>query len=186
MNQQTLSPTYQPCAECGAALDDEQRYCVVCGTSRRHVTDPLARYLAANRRRTLAAAAAPPAAPRRADGRWVAVALALVPLAAGIGALVGRGGASEDSAVLAALRAQKAPVVQIGAASPAGSATTANTTGTGGHTSRSRAHPARASARPPTTQQKAAGAKLVREIQARKGKSYVQQQRNLPDTIVVP
>jgi hypothetical protein len=46
----------------------------------------------------------------------------------------------------------------------------------------------RAAATPshPTAKQKVQGAKIVQEIQARKGKSYVQQQRNLPDTIVVP
>jgi hypothetical protein len=38
----------------------------------------------------------------------------------------------------------------------------------------------------PTTKQKSDGAKVVQEIQRRKGKSYIDQQRNLPDTIVVP
>ncbi|MEA2295040.1 MAG: hypothetical protein QOE86_2679 [Solirubrobacteraceae bacterium] len=38
----------------------------------------------------------------------------------------------------------------------------------------------------PTAQQKADGAKIVQQIQAKKGKSYVQQQQQLPDTIVVP
>jgi hypothetical protein len=38
----------------------------------------------------------------------------------------------------------------------------------------------------PTASQKADGARIVQQIQATKGKSYVQQQRKLPDTIVVP
>jgi hypothetical protein len=188
------SAAHQPCAECGAPLDEQQRYCVVCGTSRRHPGDPLARYLAL-RRRPAAAAAAPAAAARRADGRWIALALALVPLAAGLGALVARGGGA-DQALLDALRSQKAPIVQVGAAAggaPAGAAASAAGSRPGrasGAHGRRRPHAASAAAatsvRPPTARQKAAGAKIVNEIQAKKGKSYVDQQRNLPDTIVVP
>jgi hypothetical protein len=40
--------------------------------------------------------------------------------------------------------------------------------------------------RHPTAKQKADGAKIVRQIQSTRGKSYVQQQQKLPDTIVVP
>ena len=38
----------------------------------------------------------------------------------------------------------------------------------------------------PTAQQKTEGAKIVQQIQSKRGKSYVQQQQKLPDTIVVP
>jgi hypothetical protein len=41
-------------------------------------------------------------------------------------------------------------------------------------------------AKHPTASQKAQGAKIVQEIQATKGQKYVEQQRKLPDTIVVP
>ena len=41
-------------------------------------------------------------------------------------------------------------------------------------------------AKHPTAAQKAEGAKIVDQIQATKGKKYVEQQRKLPDTIVVP
>ena len=41
-------------------------------------------------------------------------------------------------------------------------------------------------AKHPTAKQKADGAKIVQQIQATKGKKYVEQQRQLPDTIVVP
>jgi hypothetical protein len=41
-------------------------------------------------------------------------------------------------------------------------------------------------AKHPTAKQKADGAKIVQQIQATKGKKYVEQQRKLPDTIVVP
>jgi hypothetical protein len=247
----------------------------VCGANRRHPGDPVARYLAAARRPRGASAAPAPAAARRSDGRWTAAAFALLPIAAAVGVLVGRG----NSDVVAALRAQKAPVVQIGTAPASASATatapaaaiasdfrlakgfvvrlstlpaagtdaaavaaakraaTAKgakevglispsdfklTPGSGGayvlysgqFATRAAAAKAlarlrkpfpgaaivavgtvagargsaRAAATPshPTAKQKVQGAKIVQEIQARKGKSYVQQQRNLPDTIVVP
>jgi SPOR domain len=276
MTTQTLA--YQACDQCGSALDEHQRYCVVCGANRRHPGDPVARYLSAARR-PRAAAAAPAVAPRT-DGRWIAAAFALLPVAAAIGVLAGRG----NSDVVAALRAQKAPVVQIGSG-PAGTAGTAATapaatiasdftlargfvvklstlpaSGTdaaavaaakrsakakgatavglinpgdfsltpssggayllysGQFTTRAaaakaltklekafpaaavvavgkaagatRAAPAAArvstGSSPPTAKQKAQGAKVVQEIQRSKGSGYVQQQRNLPDTIVVP
>jgi hypothetical protein len=277
MTTQTL--TYHPCDRCGSALDDEQRYCVVCGANRRHPGDPVARYLSAARRPRAATAAPVTAAARRADGRWIAAVFALLPIAAAIGVLVGRG----NSDVVAALRAQKAPVVQIdsgatstGATAPAAAIasdftlakgfvvklSTLPAAGTdaatvaaakraakakgatdvglinpgdfsltpssrgayvlyaGQFTTRAaaakalrklgKAFPgaavvavgkaagaARAAAAAgaagaastgsrPTAKQKAQGAKVVQQIQRSKGKSYVQQQRNLPDTIVVP
>jgi hypothetical protein len=272
----TQTVTHQPCDQCGSALDEQQRYCVVCGANRRHPGDPVARYLAAARRpRAAAAAPAPAAAARRSDGRWTAAAFALLPIAAAIGVLAGRG----NSDVVAALRAQKAPVVQIGTAPASASATATApaaaiasdftlakgfvvrlstlpvagtdaaaagaakraakakgatdvglinpsdfklTPGSGGayvlYSGQFATRPAAAKAlarlrKPfpgaaivavgkvagaggsasaaatpshPSAKQKVQGAKIVQEIQARKGKSYVQQQRNLPDTIVVP
>jgi hypothetical protein len=272
----TETMTYEPCDQCEAPLDEQQRYCVVCGASRRHATDPLAHYLAADRRPPPAVVA--PAAPSRGDGRWTAAALALLPVAAAIGVLVGRGGAGGGSDVVAALRAQKAPIVQVGGSGTAGGAATAAPAtiasdfslakgfviklrtlpkaGTdaaavtaakraarakgasgvgiidpvdftlkpspgGGYLLYSGEFKTRAAAtralaklkkafpsaaviavtkraasptssaavalqQHPTTKQKAAGANIVKQIQSRKGKSYVDQQRNLPDTIVVP
>jgi hypothetical protein len=277
MTTQTL--TYQPCDRCGAALDDEQRYCVICGANRRHPGDPVARYLSAARRPHAATAAPATAAARRTDGRWIAAAFALLPIAAAIGVLVGRG----NSDVVAALRAQKAPVVQIdsgaastGATAPAAAIasdftlakgfvvrlSTLPAAGTGAATVTAAKRAAKAKGAPdvglinptdfsltpssrgayllysgqfttraaaakalrkldkafpgaavvavgkaagaaqaaraagaagtastgshPTAKQKAQGAKIVQDIQRSKGNSYVQQQRTLPDTIVVP
>jgi hypothetical protein len=273
-------PTYEPCGQCGAPLGDNQRYCVVCGTNRRHPEDPVARYLANAARRPAPAPARPPAS--RSDGKWVAVALALLPVAAGIGVMVGNsGGSSSDDKLLAALRDRPAAVgtgsastaaatsalssdfgldkgyvVELGTlpwdtttkdtAAKAKDAATAKgakavglinpddyalTPSTGGdyllyageYKTKADAEKAlkklratfpdakvvkvgasssnRASAAGngklsssdavaqqshPTAQQKQDGAQIVQEIQANKGKSYVEQQRQLPDTIVVP
>jgi hypothetical protein len=282
MTETLIDSTYEPCAQCDAPLDGAQRYCVFCGASRHHGGDPVARYLAAARRP--APAAPPPAvatgSPR--SERWLVVSLVLLPLAAAAGVLVGRDSAGND-ALVAALRAQKAPVVQVGGAGAATTASTASAGGSGaaastttttfplakGYTVQLRTLPSGADAtaigaakkaaegkgakdvgvldpagvdvrpdpgrklvvyagayrtraqaekalakvkhdfpgakvvsvrRPaaaadaadapvakhPTAKQKADGAKIVQQIQAAKGRKYVQQQRKLPDTIVVP
>jgi hypothetical protein len=288
MTETLIDSTYEPCAQCGAPLDDTQRYCVFCGASRHHAADPVARYLAVARQRPVAAAPPPAvvAAPPRSD-RWLVLALALLPVAAAAGVLVGRSG-GENGDLVAALRAQKAPVVQIGggaAAAGTGTTRTASAGGGGGGAGasvartfplksgftvelrtlssgasgtaiaaaasaaqgkgakavgvldptgftvkpdpgtklvlfsgayHSRAEATKALgrlkhgfpgaqvvsvrrqevstsdsltqpvAKHPTAKQKSDGAKIVQQIQAAKGKSYVDQQRKLPDTIVVP
>src|SRR3954452_8669885 len=103
--------TYEPCGTCGAALGDNQRYCVECGANRRHPEDPVARHLAAQAaavRHAERIAARP--VRRRGGDRVTAVALALIPVAAAVGVMVGqRGGSSTDDAkLLAALRARPA------------------------------------------------------------------------------
>jgi len=285
MTETLIDHTYEPCAQCGAPLDEAQRYCVFCGASRHHAADPVARYLAVARQRP--ASAAPPAtvvaASPRSD-RWLVLALVLLPLAAAAGVLVGRNGASNGDLV-AALRAQKAPVVQIGGAASGTTAAAGGGAGTAktvaaktsfplanGFTVELRTLPSGASgtaiaaatkaaqdkgakdvgvfdpanltvkpdpggklvlfagafhtraaaekalaklghgfpgakviavktpsassstldsidapvAKHPTAKQKADGAKIVQQIQSTKGKAYVDQQRKLPDTIVVP
>jgi hypothetical protein len=273
-----IDNTYETCAQCGAPLDDAQRYCVYCGASRHHAADPVARYLATARQRP--APAAPPAvavASARSD-RWLVLALALLPLAAVGGVLVGRNSSGNDT-LIAALRAQKAPVVKVGAlgagtTAAGGGGATATTASAAafplakGYTVQLRTLPADASvssataaarkkgaqrvgvldpagadispdpggkrvlyagvfktraqaektlaklrhsfpgaqvisvrrtaatdsaaaddapvAKHPTAKQKSDGAKIVKQIQATKGKKYVDQQRKLPDTIVVP
>jgi hypothetical protein len=279
----TTITTYEPCAECGAPLDDHQRYCVECGTGRRHPGDHVARYFAAaaTARRALPVAERP-VATRSPDHRWLAAALALLPVAAAIGVMVGHHDSTgSDARLLAALHAQGSVAggsAASAAAAPASAATIASdftlakgyvvrlTTLPGGsdraavakaeHNARAKGaggvgviNPADFTLRPasggrlvlyagqyrtrseaaralaklrhrfptaavvavkpaagaagkgaagaassatvaaqehPTAAQKVQGAKIVQQIQATKGKTYVQQQRKLPDTIVVP
>jgi hypothetical protein len=185
--------TYDPCDQCGSPLDQQQRYCVVCGAHRHHPADPVGRYLATAMRPRSAQDSPPPATARRTDGRWTAAAFALLPVVAAIGVLVGRGSANNSADLVAALKAQKAPVVQVGTAG--GGGTGAAATGTTAKASASAATKAKraaqsdtnaAAAKKPTAEQKQQGAKIVKQIQGSKGKSYVDQQRRLPDTIVVP
>lgn len=117
---------YEQCERCGAAVDRTQRYCVSCGTRRRHVRDPAARYLSAatSRSRAASATVARRSRDRRSPGLGLALALAMIPLAVGLGVLVGRASTSGDDKLIAALRAQKPEVITTGG----GVAATAGTT----------------------------------------------------------
>jgi hypothetical protein len=185
----TATLSYDPCDQCGSPLDEQQRFCVVCGANRHNPADPVGRYLATAMRPRSAQAAPAPTSVRRTEGRWTAAAFALLPVVAAIGVLVGRGSVTDNGDIAAALKAQKAPIVQVGTAAGAGAATAGAKAGSAAakHAKRAaKSDKGAAVTKPPTRKQKAQGAKLVKEIQATKGKSYVDQQRKLPDTIVVP
>jgi len=126
---------YETCERCGAPVDANQRYCVVCGTRRTHVYDPAARFLADATSRSRSAARVrrgPTSAKRRSPGLALALVLAAIPLAVAAGVLVGGRGDNSNSKLLAALRAEKPTVVNVtgGGASPG--AATASTAGSGG------------------------------------------------------
>ncbi len=128
--------TYETCEQCEAPVDANQRYCVVCGTHRRHVYDPAARFLADATSRSRSASragrgAGAGAPKRRSPGLGLALALALIPVAVAVGALVASNGNDSNTKLLAALRAEKPTVVNVGGAGTAsGAATAASTAGT--------------------------------------------------------
>jgi hypothetical protein len=126
-------PRYESCDGCGALVERDQRYCVTCGAHRRHVHDPAASYLAKTtaRSRSNARAAARPSTKRRArtPGLGTALVFAVIPLAVGLGVLVGRSSNNGDAKLLAALRAQK-PEVIGGGGGTGGTAVSAGTSNT--------------------------------------------------------
>lgn len=207
-------PPWESCDSCGSPVDDQQRFCVVCGAHQRRADDPAARWFASARRPKPAAA---PAGGTRAKGTvptLVAAGLiALLPVAAGVGILVGRGTTnSNDEALLAALKAQQASA----AAAPAAAATTAQAaTPTEADAAaavkdtaadakddptkiETATKPAKILATGPTgSARQLEGSKptkkdleeskaAVKQINSSKGDEYVDSQRNLPDQIVVP
>ncbi len=112
------SPAYEQCEQCGTPVESSQRYCVACGTKRRHVSDPAAQYLAkaksATRTRT-GAPARPRTTTRRANrslGLGTAFVLAVIPLAVGLGVVIGRSSNNGDDKLIAALKAQKPEIIQ--------------------------------------------------------------------------
>ena len=121
---------YEACEHCAAPVETTQRYCVFCGTRRKHVYDPSARYLSSAT--SLARAQRTPvrvASPRRdrSFGLGAAAILVAIPLAVAAGVLVGRVGTRNDSSLIAALKAQKPTVVSIGGGSVSGSTSGAST-----------------------------------------------------------
>jgi hypothetical protein len=119
MEAQTIEITppqapYEQCDQCGAALDTGQRYCVVCGTHRRHVRDPAARYLSAATSRARTTSRPRPSERKRGATLGTAVVVAVIPLAIGLGVLVGRASTGGDNKLIAALRAQHPQVVSGG------------------------------------------------------------------------
>jgi hypothetical protein len=194
-----------PCSECGALLDQGQRYCVHCGRRRQDVEDPAVSWLATSRARSAAAAApaAAVAAPSRNPLALPALALLVLPIAVAVGVLVGHSGRSvNQQQLLDALRSQKAPVVKIG--SVAGGTAAASTTSAKakkavakaklGHVDKSGARVVaktkygvahQISGFKPTAAKVQSDQKLVQRINKTIGKNYLQAQKNLPDTIVV-
>ena len=123
---------YETCEQCEAPVEANQRYCVVCGTHRRHVYDPAARFLAdaTSRSRSAARIARGPAATkRRSPGLALALVLAAIPLAVAAGVLIGDRGNDSNTKLLAALRAQKPTVVNVEGGGAATALATASTTG---------------------------------------------------------
>jgi hypothetical protein len=84
---------YKPCDNCGALLDEQQRYCVQCGRRRVDVEEPAVAWMASRRARAIAAPASVASAPPR--NPLALPALALLPVAVGIGVLAGRHGGTD-------------------------------------------------------------------------------------------
>jgi hypothetical protein len=126
-------PPYEGCDQCGAPVEAAQRYCVVCGTRRKHVADPAARFMSAATSRTRAQArtssaasgAGGPVRRRRPPGIGTALVIALIPVGIGLGVVVGHSNNNSDAALLAALRAQKPETINVGAGAATPGATPA-------------------------------------------------------------
>lgn len=193
--------TYEPCEECGAALDAQQRYCVSCGARRGNGANPSSRYFAAMSKKARRPLSRPPA---KAGGgsRAAAVAFfALLPVAVALGVVVGRNGSdgNDNEALLQALRQQEAAV-----ASTAAPAATTAASGTGGK-GKAAAKAGKAAAKDggkviattangpvhQVTGFKASEEKtqedtqIVAENPEQTGENYIKAQQNLPDVTVI-
>ena len=117
----TPAPASEQCNQCGAPAERNQRYCVFCGATRRHVEDPAARHLATgtSRSRTVVARRSGQPAGSRFSSLTLALVIAVIPLAVGLGVLVGRASVGGDGKLIAALRAQKPEIINTGGGSGA-------------------------------------------------------------------
>lgn len=191
--------TYEPCEECGAPLDPQQRYCVNCAARRGNGANPASRYLAAmskKARRPLTR----PAAKAGGGSRAAAVGFfALLPIAVALGVVVGRSdsGGGDNEALLQALRQQEAATATASAAgaTPAASAKAAKKTGKAGKTPAKGEGKVVAQTKNGTVHSvtgfKASEEKteedtqIVAENPEQTGDNYIKAQQNLPDVTVI-
>ncbi|MGN6663326.1 MAG: hypothetical protein ACTHK6_03815 [Solirubrobacterales bacterium] len=194
--------TYEPCEECGAPMDPQQRYCVECAARRGNGANPSSRYFAAMSKRARRPLTGP--APKQSPtSRAAAVAFfALLPAAVALGVMVARsnsGGGENSDALLQALREQRAAASTTAAASPTATASTASAKG------KKKAKASKASEKGegkvvahtkngtvhsvadfhPSKQKTEEDTQIVEESPEQTGENYIKAQQGLPDVIVV-
>jgi hypothetical protein len=197
----TAQKEYEPCQECGAPLDAQQRYCVNCAARRANGANPASRYFAAASRRARRPDSPPPPKSSGAARAAAVGFFALLPIAVALGIVVGRSGGGEDnSALIEALRKQAATPTTAslpsagaatGATGKAGKAAakgrTKGTDSTGGKVVANTAHGVvhEVTNYKPTQQKVEEDTKQVEEIATEGGADYIKTQKNLPDVITV-
>lgn len=188
---------FEPCEECGAPMDPQQRYCVNCAARRGNGANPASRYFAMISKRSRRPLSRP--APKQGvSSRAAAVGFfALLPLAVALGVMVGRGGSGEDNsdALLQALKEKQTTAAATVAAPAAANSAAKNKAKAKGAkeakkgegkvvaTSNGDVHE--------VTNFKASEDKveedtrIVEENPEQVGEDYITAQQNLPDVIVV-
>jgi hypothetical protein len=191
--------SYEPCEECGAPLDPQQRYCVECAARRSNGANPSSRYFAAMSKRARRPLSRPPAKAGPGSRAAAVGFFALLPIAVAIGVVVGRSGSDggENEALLEALRKQDAALATTAASGPATTAAKAKdgrskqtskaaTKGAGkvvAETSNGTVH--QVTGFKPSAQKTEEDTKLVEGNVKQTGSTYIEAQQNLPDVIVV-
>jgi len=198
LNGSASTGRYEPCEECSAPLDPQQRYCVNCGARRGNGANPSSRYFAAMSKR----AHRPPRRPavkKSSGSRAAAVGFfALLPIAVAIGVVVGRSGndGNDNEALLEALRNQPATAsagttARATNASAAGKAKKVKeakkSTKGGGRvvakTSNGEVH--QVLGYKPPQKKVEEDTRLVEENPEQVGSDYIKAQQNIPDVVVV-
>jgi hypothetical protein len=123
---------YEPCEECGAPLDPQQRYCVECAARRGNGSNPSSRYFAAMSKKSRRPLTKGQVKTRGGGSRAAAVGFfALLPIAVALGVVVGRSGSgdSNEEALLRALhQAEKQQVAAAPVEAETATAATPETT----------------------------------------------------------
>jgi hypothetical protein len=190
--------TYEPCEECGAALDPQQRYCVNCAARRGNGANPASRYFAAMSKKARRPIARPPAKAGPSSRAAAVGFFALLPIAVALGVVVGRSDSNggDNEALLQALRQQEAATAT---ASTAGAAPAV----TASVKKKDKAGKAPAKGEGKVVAQTKNGAvhsvtnfkaseekteedtQIVAENPEQTGDSYIKAQQNLPDVTVI-
>lgn len=193
---------FEPCEECGAPMDPQQRYCVNCAARRGNGANPASRYFATMSKRARRPLARPAAKPNPTSRAAAVGFFALLPLAVALGVMVGRGGGSDDSSNEALLQALKErPTATATTAAGAGAAGAANTKakakakgGKGKDQGKGEGKVIATTANGPvhsvtdfkaSKQKEEEDTRIVEENPAQVGEDYITAQQNLPDVVVV-
>lgn len=187
---------FEPCEECGAPMDPQQRYCVNCAARRGNGANPASRYFATMSKRARRPLVGP--APKQAPtSRAAAVGFfALLPIAVALGVMVGKSNSGEDSsdALLQALRERQSTAVAA-APTTAGTAAKAKKPAKGdkakdkgegkvvAHTANGDVHSI--TGFQASKQKEEEDTQIVAENPEQTGENYIKAQQNLPDVIVV-
>ena len=204
----------EPCEECGAPMDPQQRYCVECAARRGNGSNPASRYFAAMSKKSRRPLTKSQAKSPGGGSRAAAVGFfALLPIAVALGVVVGRSGGSGDSNEEALLRALHQAEKQQVAAAPV-EEEAATTTKTNEKSAKANGKGKKASSNAnakkanedshgkvlnktkngtvhevtgyePTKEAEEADTNLVEENPEQTGENYIKAQQNLPDVTVV-
>jgi hypothetical protein len=188
---------FEPCEECGAPMDPQQRYCVNCAARRGNGANPASRYFATMSKRARRPLARP-AAKQSQTSRAAAVGFfALLPLAVGLGLIIGRSGSGGDDSSEALLQAlRERPTATAGTTAGATTATTAKARKGKGDKAKGKgeskvvAHTENGDVHEvanfhASKQKEEEDTKIVEENPEQTGENYIKAQQNLPDVIVV-
>jgi hypothetical protein len=189
---------FEPCEECGAPMDPQQRYCVNCAARRGNGANPASRYFATMSKRSRRPLTAPP--PKQGvSSRAAAVGFfSLLPLAVALGVMVGRGdsGGDNSEALLQALKERQATAATT-AAAPAASANNAAKgkakakagkaakKGEGKVVATSNGDVHEVTNFKASKEKEEEDTRIVEENPEQVGEDYITAQQNLPDVIVV-
>lgn len=193
--------TFEPCEECGAPMDPQQRYCVNCAARRGNGANPSSRYFASMSKRARPPLVRQTAKPSPTSRAAVVGFFALLPIAVVIGVAIGRGGSNEgdNEALLKALQERQATATSTASTPTTGAtATTAKAKKKAAKADKSNAkpkekvvaHTANGDVHEVTDfhaseQKEAEDTHLVEENPEQTGENYIKAQQNLPDVIVV-
>jgi hypothetical protein len=190
----------EPCEECRAPMDPQQRYCVNCAARRGNGANPASRYFATMSKRARRPLSAPPPKSSPASRAAAVGFFALLPLAVALGVMVGRSGSGSDNSdeLLRALRERQAATASTAAGSTATAASAkAKTKKNAKATKASRkgeskvvAHTKNGDVHAVTDfhasqQKEAEDTQIVEENPEQTGENYIKAQQNLPDVTVV-
>jgi hypothetical protein len=186
----TLGAQGEPCAQCGAPLAGDQRYCLECGARRADARIPFRDILARQ-------GSGPPRAPvvgsyaeerKPPSGMTFLVGLVCLLLALGVGVLIGRSGSDTPTAAAPAPAPQ---VISVGGAAPAAAAPAATSTGsaatTTGDSSSSSSGSGKSSSKDSGASSTKGGSKAtnkaVKELEHSSGSDYEKKSSKLPRTV---